>query len=140
MNTQRAYNKRMEKQNLLGTPKQKRKKYREIVKEMGARNITLQDIASDDLNGKYLGFLDMMDETGMTMDEAAVLQQYSKAIIDRDTKAVEFLRDTVGEKPSTQLDIKSDDESGLSKMSLEELIELRDLLKTTSNLNEKRDS
>ena len=129
MNTQRAYNKRMEKLNLLGTPKQRRKKYKDIVKELGARNITLKDIASDDLNGKYLGFLDMMDETGMTMDEAAVLQQYSKAIIDRDTKAVEFLRDTVGEKPSTQLDIKSDDESGLSKMSLEELIELRDLLK-----------
>ena len=126
----------MEKLNLLGTPKQRRKKYKDIVKELGARNITLKDIASDDLNGKYLGFLDMMDETGMTMDEAAVLQQYSKAIVDRDTKAVEFLRDTVGEKPSTQLDIKSEDESGLSKMSLEELIELRDLLKQQSQKEE----
>lgn len=129
MNTQRAYNKRMEKQNLLGTPKQRRKKYKEIVKEMGARQITLEDISKDDFNGKLPGFLDMMDETGMTMDEAAVLQQYSKAIIDRDTRAVEFLRDTVGEKPSQQLDINSNDESGLSKMSYEELIELRDLLK-----------
>lgn len=129
MNTQRAYNKRMEKQNLLGTPKQRRKKYREIVKEMGARQITLEDISKDDFNGKLPGFLDMMDETGMTMDEAAVLQQYSKAIIDRDTRAVEFLRDTVGEKPSQQLDINSTDEGGLSKMSYEELIELRDLLK-----------
>lgn len=129
MNTQRAYNKRMEKQNLLGTPKQRRKKYREIVKEMGARQITLEDISKDDFNGKLPGFLDMMDETGMTMDEAAVLQQYSKAIIDRDTRAVEFLRDTVGEKPSQQLDINSNDDSGLSKMSYEELIELRDLLK-----------
>ena len=136
MNTQRAYNKRMEKLNLLGTPKQRRKKYKDIVKELGARNITLKDIASDDLNGKYLGFLDMMDETGMTMDEAAVLQQYSKAIIDRDTKAVEFLRDTVGEKPSTQVDLNTNDESGLSKMSLEELIELRDLLKQQSQKEE----
>lgn len=119
----------MEKQNLLGTPKQRRKKYKEIVKEMGARQITLEDISKDDFNGKLPGFLDMMDETGMTMDEAAVLQQYSKAIIDRDTRAVEFLRDTVGEKPSQQLDINSNDESGLSKMSYEELIELRDLLK-----------
>lgn len=130
MNTQRAYNKKMEKQNLLGTPKQRRKKYKEIVKEMGARQITLDDISKDDMNGKLPGFLDMMDETGMTMDEAAILQQYSKAIIDRDTKAVEFLRDTVGEKPSQQLDINSTDESGLSKMSYEELIELRDLLKS----------
>ena len=130
MNTQRAYNKKMEKQNLLGTPKQRRKKYKEIVKEMGARQITLDDISKDDMNGKLPGFLDMMDKTGMTMDEAAVLQQYSKAIIDRDTRAVEFLRDTVGEKPSQQLDINSTDESGLSKMSYEELIELRDLLKS----------
>lgn len=129
MNTQRAYNKKMEKQNILGTPKQRRKKYREIVKEMGARQITLDDISKDDMNGKLPGFLDMMDKTGMTMDEAAILQQYSKAIIDRDTRAVEFLRDTVGEKPSQQLDINSTDESGLSKMSYEELIELRDLLK-----------
>lgn len=129
MNTQRAYNKKMEKQNLLGTPKQRRKKYKEIVKEMGARQITLDDISKDDMNGKLPGFLDMMDKTGMTMDEAAILQQYSKAIIDRDTRAVEFLRDTVGEKPSQQLDINSTDESGLSKMSYEELIELRDLLK-----------
>lgn len=120
----------MEKQNLLGTPKQRRKKYKEIVKEMGARQITLDDISKDDMNGKLPGFLDMMDKTGMTMDEAAVLQQYSKAIIDRDTRAVEFLRDTVGEKPSQQLDINSTDESGLSKMSYEELIELRDLLKS----------
>ena len=96
---------------------------------MGARQITLEDISKDDFNGKLPGFLDMMDETGMTMDEAAVLQQYSKAIIDRDTRAVEFLRDTVGEKPSQQLDINSTDEGGLSKMSYEELIELRDLLK-----------
>ena len=130
MNTQRAYNKKMEKQNLLGTPKQRRKKYKEIVKEMGARQITLDDISKDDMNGKLPGSLDMMDKTGMTMDEAAVLQQYSKAIIDRDTRAVEFLRDTVGEKPSQQLDINSTDESGLSKMSYEELIELRDLLKS----------
>lgn len=129
MNIQRAYNKKMEKQNLLGTPKQRRKKYKEIVKEMGARQITLDDISKDDMNGKLPGFLDMMDKTGMTMDEAAILQQYSKAIIDRDTRAVEFLRDTVGEKPSQQLDINSTDESGLSKMSYEELIELRDLLK-----------
>ena len=130
MNIQRAYNKKMEKQNLLGTPKQRRKKYKEIVKEMGARQITMDDISKDDMNGKLPGFLDMMDKTGMTMDEAAILQQYSKAIIDRDTRAVEFLRDTVGEKPSQQLDINSTDESGLSKMSYEELIELRDLLKS----------
>jgi hypothetical protein len=117
-----------ETKNLIGTPKQRRKKYSQIVKEMGARGITLEDISKDDLNGKYVGFLDMMNETGMTMDEAVVIQQYSKAIIDRDTKSAEFLRDTVGERPSTQIDMRKET-SGLAEMDLEELLELRDLLK-----------
>lgn len=122
------YNKRMEKLNLVGSAKQRRKKYKDIVKELGAREITLADIAADNFNGKTKGFLDMMDETGMTMDEAVVMQQYAKAIIDKDTKSAEFIRDTAGEKPSTQLDMTMDG-GGLSKMSLEELLELRDLLK-----------
>lgn len=128
MNTQKAYNKRMEKQTLTGTPKQKRKKYKEIVKEMGARGITLEDI-SKGLGKKEKGFLDMMKETEMSMDEVVVMQQYAKAIIDQDTRSAEFLRDTVGEKPSTQIDVNDVSENGLSQMSIEELKELRDLLK-----------
>lgn len=128
MNTQKAYNKRMEKQALTGTPKQKRKKYKEIVKEMGARGITLEDI-SKGLGKKEKGFLDMMKETEMSMDEVVVMQQYAKAIIDQDTRSAEFLRDTVGEKPSTQIDVNDVSENGLSQMSIEELKELRDLLK-----------
>lgn len=127
MNTQRAYNKRMEQLNLNGNKKQRRKKYAHIIKEMGERNITLEDVANG-LGDKEKGFLDMMDKTGMTMDETVVLQQYAKAIIHQDTRSAEFLRDTVGEKPSTQIDMNVD-ENGLSKMSLEELKELRDLLK-----------
>lgn len=136
MRNQRAYNKQQETKNLIGTPKQRRKKYAQIVKEMGARGITMEDLSKNDLNGKQVGFLDMMKETGMTMDEAVVLQQYSKAIIDRDTKSAEFLRDTAGEKPSTQLDINSKEESGLSQMSLTELKELLSLLKESQQGSE----
>lgn len=134
MNTQRAYNKRMEQLNLNGNKKQRRKKYAHIIKEMGARNITLEDVANG-LGDKEKGFLDMMDKTGMTMDETVVLQQYAKAIIHQDTRSAEFLRDTAGEKPSTQIDMNVD-ENGLSKMSLEELMELRDLLKQQSQKEE----
>ena len=126
MNSQRAYNKRMEQLNLQGTKKQRRKKYAQIVKDMGERSITLEDIAGG-LGDKEKGFLDMMDKNGMTMNEAVVLQQYAKAIINQDTRSAEFLRDTAGEKPSTQIDLTSD-EGGLSKMSLEELKELKALL------------
>lgn len=123
MNTQRAYNKRMEQLNLNGSKKQRRKKYSQIVKDLGERNITMQDIAGG-LGDKEKGFLDMMKKEGMTMNEAVVLQQYAKAIINQDTRSAEFLRDTAGEKPSTQIEM-SGDESGLSKMSLEELKELK---------------
>ena len=116
----------MEQLNLQGTKKQRRKKYAHIIKEMGVRNITLEDVANG-LGDKEKGFLDMMNKTGMTMDETVVLQQYAKAIIHQDTRSAEFLRDTAGEKPSTQIDLTSD-EGGLSKMSLEELKELKALL------------
>ena len=116
----------MEQLNLQGTKKQRRKKYAQIVKDMGERSITLEDIAGG-LGDKEKGFLDMMDKNGMTMNEAVVLQQYAKAIINQDTRSAEFLRDTAGEKPSTQIDLTSD-EGGLSKMSLEELKELKALL------------
>ena len=121
------YNKQMEKLNMQGTKKERRKKYKNIIQDMGVRGITFKDIASG-LGAKEKGFAEMVKKNDMTMDEVVVLQQYSKAIIDRDTRAAEFLRDTVGEKPSTQIDMSVED-SGLSKMSLEDLLELRDLLK-----------
>lgn len=123
INSQKAYNKRLEQINLQGTKKQRRKKYRQIAQEMGMRNITLQDVANG-LGDKEKGFLDMMDKTGMTMDEAVMLQAYSKAIIDRDIRAAEFIRDTAGDKPSTQIEVNGEG-SGLSQMSLEELKELK---------------
>lgn len=117
------YNKRLENINFNGTKQQRRKKYRQIAQEMGMRNITLQDVANG-LGDKEKGFLDMMDKTGMTMDEAVMLQAYSKAIIDRDIRAAEFIRDTAGDKPSTQIEMTGEN-NGLSQMSLEELKELK---------------
>lgn len=124
----RSYNGLRESLNLKGTKKERRRKYKQIISELGIRNITMEDIATG-LGDKEPGFINMMHETDMTLDEAVVLQQYAKAIINQDTRAAEFLRDSVGEKPSQQLDINTTDESGISQMSYEELIELRDLLK-----------
>lgn len=129
MERQRTYNKQMEAHNLRGSSAVRRKKYATIVKEMGLRNITLEDIAHDE---KQKGFYDMMRENNMTLDEMVVLQQYSKAIIDRDTRSAEFIRDTAGEKPSTQIDLSTED-NGLSKMSLEELRELKSALLSLKN-------
>lgn len=125
MNTQRAYNALREKNNRLGNKKERRRRYKEIIKDMGSRCISLEDIA---LGNKEPGFLDMAKEHEMTMDEMVVLQQYANAIIDRSTKAAEFLRDSAGEAPKNVVEV-ADNSSGLSKMSLEELLELKEALK-----------
>jgi hypothetical protein len=123
MNAKKMYNKRLEHINFNGTKQQRRKKYKHIAQEMGMRNITMEDIARG-LGDKEKGFLDMVDETGMTMDEVVMLQAYSKAIIDRDIRAAEFIRDTAGDKPSTQIEMTGES-NGLSQMTLEELKELK---------------
>ena len=124
----KIYNTMMERINRTGTPSQKRKKYKTIVKELGARGITMKDISQDNFNGKSMGFLEMMGESGMTFDEVVVLQQYAKAIINQDTKAAEFLRDSVGDKPSSTVNMNVEEKSGLESMSLEELEQYKQLL------------
>lgn len=127
---QRSVNHALEQNNLFGSKKEQRKRYRRIVQELGARHITLNDlISSEALAQKEPGILEMMRDTDMTFDELVVLQQYSQAIVNQSTKAAEFLRNTAGDAPSTQLEVNDNRDSGLSQMSLEELEELRDLLK-----------
>lgn len=111
-----------------GTPTQVKKKMKQIAIELGQRNITLKDIASTDFGGKSRGFIDMMDKTGMTMDDVVMLQAYSKAIIDRDIKAAEFIRDTKGEKPATTVDMSVKDKSPIEQMSDKELKAYKELL------------
>lgn len=119
-----------------GTPTQVKKKMKQIAIELGARNITLQNIAQQDFGGKSRGFIDMMEETEMTLDDVVVLQQYAKAIINQDTKAAEFIRDTKGEKPATTVDMSVDNKSPIEKMDDKELAEYKRLLK--DNLKNKK--
>lgn len=122
-----------------GTPTQIKKKMKQIAIELGQRNITLKDIASTDFGGKSRGFIDMMDKTGMTMDDVVMLQAYSKAIIDRDIKAAEFIRDTKGEKPATTVDMSVSDKSPIEQMSDEELKAYSELLKANIELSKRSD-
>ena len=130
----RKYNGMMERINRIGTSKERRKKYKHIVEELGSRGITLNDISDENFNGKSRGFIDMIKNEKMTMDEVVVLQQYAKAIIQQDTKAAEFIRDSVGEKPSTVVDMSVGEKSAIEQMSDEELENLRDLLKVNVEL------
>ena len=129
----KQYNSQRERIARQGTPTQVKKKMKQIAQELGARHITLQDIATQDFNGKSRGFIDMMEETEMTLDDVVILQQYAKAIINQDTKAAEFIRDTKGEKPATTVDMSVDNKSPIETMTDKELAEYKRLLK--DNLN-----
>lgn len=131
----KQYNSQRERIARQGTPTQVKKKMKQIAQELGARHITLQDIATQDFNGKSRGFIDMMEETDMTLDDVVILQQYAKAIINQDTKAAEFIRDTKGEKPSTTVDMTVGDKSPIETMTDKELAEYKRLLK--DNLNKR---
>ena len=120
-----------------GTPTTVKKKMKQIAIELGARNITLQNIAAQDFGGKSRGFIDMMEETEMTLDDVVVLQQYAKAIINQDTKAAEFIRDTKGEKPATTVDMSVSDKSPIEQMSDEELKAYSELLKANIELSKR---
>jgi hypothetical protein len=125
----KQYNSQRERIARQGTPTTVKKKMKQIAIELGARNITLQNIADQDFGGKSRGFIDMMEETEMTLDDVVILQQYAKAIINQDTKAAEFIRDTKGEKPATTVDMSVDNKSPIEKMDDKELAEYKRLLK-----------
>lgn len=114
----KGYNRSREAFSLLGSKKEKRRKYKQIIEELGARQISLENI----MNGEKMpGFLEMIRNTDATFDDAVILQQYGKAILQADTSAATFLRDTVGEKPTNVVDIT--EKSGLKSLSDEELKE-----------------
>ena len=133
----KKYNGMMERINRIGTSKERRKKYKHIVEELGSRGITLNDISDENFNGKSRGFIDMIKNEKMTMDEVVVLQQYAKAIIQQDTKAAEFIRDSVGEKPSSTVNMNVEEKSALESMTLEELEDYKLLLEANIAINKK---
>lgn len=135
----KKYNGMMERINRIGTSKDRRKKYKHIVEEMGARGISLKDISDENFNGKSRGFIDMIKQEKMTMDEVVVLQQYAKAIINQDTKAAEFIRDSVGEKPSTVVDMSVGEKSAIEQMSTEELSQMFETMKKLKSELERRE-
>ena len=110
-------NQDLEIKNALGTKTQIKKRLRNIIVELGNSKIDLSMIAEGTKNKQ---FLDALDSQNATYFDTLVMQQMAKAIVDGDTKAAEFIRDTAGEKPSMQVDM-NDVSKGISQMSTEEL-------------------
>lgn len=110
-------NQELEAKNAIGTKQQLKKRLRNIAIELGNSKIDLSMIAEGTKNKE---FLDALDSANATYFDAMMMQQMAKAIVDADTKAAEFIRDTAGEKPSMQVDM-NDTSKGLSQMSTEEI-------------------
>lgn len=77
--------------------------YRTIVRELSDRQIPL-NLLSDASRAK--GLAQMLEEDICTLSELVILGQFAKAIDDSDTRAAEFLRDTAGYKPQTDVTVE----------------------------------
>lgn len=106
----------LEIKNTLGTKTQQKKRLRDLVRELGNYHVSLEDLA--DVPNQ--SFFKALDAANATYFEAMIMQQFAKSIVNGDTRAAEFLRDTAGEKPTTAVDIY-DSNKGLAQMSTQEL-------------------
>lgn len=123
---QKALNTRRENLAFFGTKKQQHKKWKNVVKELSDREITLGDIADENSPAQYT-LRAIAQENHLTLGELVVLRQYAEAI-HGSTKSAEFLRDTMGEKPSNDVNLTTT-QSPLASLSDEELHSLLDSLK-----------
>lgn len=94
--------------------------YRTIVRELSDRQIPL-NLLSDESKAK--GLAQMLEEDVCTLSELVILGQFAKAIDDSDTRAAEFLRDTAGYKPQTDVTVEHKTQ-GLASLTDTQLLTL----------------
>ena len=103
------------------------KKWKNVARELSDRHITLGDIVDPTSKKQYV-LMDIANKENLSLGELTVLRQYAEAIYSGSTKAAEFIRDTMGEKPSTDVSVTSTT-SPLEGMSTEDLQSLLNFLK-----------
>lgn len=94
--------------------------YRTIVRELSDRQIPLS-LLSDESKAK--GLAQMLEEDVCSLSELVILGQFAKAIDDSDTRAAEFLRDTAGYKPQTDVTVEHKTQ-GLASLTDAQLLTL----------------
>lgn len=98
--------------------------YRTIVRELSDRQIPL-NLLSDESKAK--GLAQMLEEDVCSLSELVILGQFAKAIDDSDTRAAEFLRDTAGYKPQTDVTVEHKTQ-GLASLTDTQLLTLLQVL------------
>lgn len=94
--------------------------YRTIVRELSDRQIPL-NLLSDESKAK--GLAQMLEEDVCSLSELVILGQFAKAIDGSDTRAAEFLRDTAGYKPQTDVTVEHKTQ-GLASLTDTQLLTL----------------
>ena len=94
--------------------------HRTIVRELSDRQIPL-NLLSDESKAK--GLAQMLEEDVLSLSELVILGQFAKAIDDSDTRAAEFLRDTAGYKPQTDVTVEHKTQ-GLASLTDTQLLTL----------------
>ena len=94
--------------------------YSTIVRELSDRQIPL-NLLSDESKAK--GLAQMLEEDVCSLSELVILGQFAKAIDDSDTRAAEFLRDTAGYKPQTDVTVEHKTQ-GLASLTDTQLLTL----------------
>lgn len=115
--TPEQYRGLMEALNMKGSVKENDKKYKEVARRLGNMKFSLASLNDSEQLSQLMS---LVDDGTMDLDDLLVLAQFDKAITKQDTRAAEFIRDTRGEKPSTQLEV-TDVKSPLSTLTEEQL-------------------
>ena len=104
---------------------------KDVVKELKANTKKAEKVylATDpDREGEAISW-HLAQELGLDLDEVtfdfmAVFMQYQKAINEKDTRAIEFIRDTLGQKPANQVEVKDTNVEDLTPLSA--LLEIKE--------------
>lgn len=121
--------KSLEIENSTPSKREVHKKWKTIARELSDLNMSYSDLANMSNEKPALAYA-IAKKNNITTGEMILLRQIYKAIEDGDTRAAEFLRDTMGENPKQIVEVQK---STISQMTDEEIEQaLEDIKNHTS--------
>ena len=109
--------KTLEIENSIPSKRETHKKWKTIARELSDLNMSYSDLANMSNEKPALAYA-IAKKNKVTTGEMILLRQIYKAIEDGDTRAAEFLRDTMGENPKQVVEVQK---STISQMTDEEI-------------------
>lgn len=121
--------KSLEIENSIPSKREVHKKWKTIARELSDLNMSYADLANMSNEKPALAYA-IAQKNKVTTGEMILLRQIYKAIEDGDTRAAEFLRDTMGENPKQIVEVQK---STISQMTDEEIEQALEDLKNQNS-------